>query len=183
MSKDRGSLHMPERKGDWIQTYSGVKFYPLDPRPDEIKFKDIAWSLSMQTRYNGHASMFYSVAEHCVHVSSVVAPEHALAALMHDSSEAYATDLPYPLKPYIQGYAALEDGLMRCIADLYRFQYPLADEIKDIDRRICINEKEALFEHQLEWNIPGGRVHDVGIQGWSQKKAFEEFTNRFFDLI
>jgi len=24
------------RVGDWIQTYSGSKFYPLDPRPEEV---------------------------------------------------------------------------------------------------------------------------------------------------
>lgn len=31
-----------ERKGAWMQTYSGREFYPLDPRPEEIHIEDIA---------------------------------------------------------------------------------------------------------------------------------------------
>ena len=29
------------RKGGWIQTYTGVTFYPLDPRPDEAYLVDL----------------------------------------------------------------------------------------------------------------------------------------------
>ena len=38
------------RIGDWIQTYTGKCFYPLDPRPEEIDIMDIAHSLSMTCR-------------------------------------------------------------------------------------------------------------------------------------
>lgn len=54
------------RIGDWMQTYTGRAFWPLDPRVDEIDIDDIAHSLSMQCRYAGHCLRFYSVAEHSV---------------------------------------------------------------------------------------------------------------------
>ena len=31
---------MNKRKGDWILTFTGVEFWPLDPRPEEIKIED-----------------------------------------------------------------------------------------------------------------------------------------------
>ena len=60
---------------DWIQTYSGKKFYPLDPRPEDIDIRDIAHALSLNCRFNGHCRCFYSVAEHSVGVSSSQSPD------------------------------------------------------------------------------------------------------------
>ena len=57
---------MSERGGDWMQTYSGFQFWPLDPRPEEIHVIDIAHSLANQCRYAGHCREFYSVAQHSV---------------------------------------------------------------------------------------------------------------------
>lgn len=59
------------KKGDWMQTYGGMKFWPLDPDPDRIIIEDIAHALSNICRYGGHARKFYSVAEHSIHVSNV----------------------------------------------------------------------------------------------------------------
>lgn len=39
-----------QRKGDWMQTWSGRQFWPLDPRVEDIDLRDIAHSLSMQCR-------------------------------------------------------------------------------------------------------------------------------------
>jgi hypothetical protein len=87
-----------DRRGDWMQTFTGRAFYPLDPRPEDIDPVDIAHALSLICRYGGHSSRFYSVAEHCVLMSHAVAPEHALWALLHDATEAYLGDMIRPLK-------------------------------------------------------------------------------------
>lgn len=55
-----------QRVGDWMQTYSGRAFWPLDPRPEEIELDDIAHALSLQCRFGGHCRWFYSVAEHSI---------------------------------------------------------------------------------------------------------------------
>ena len=50
----------------YITTVSGIHFYPLDPNPNDIDIKDIAHSLSLICRANGHFKYFYSVAQHCI---------------------------------------------------------------------------------------------------------------------
>lgn len=45
---------MNERKGDWFLTYTGIHFYPMDPRPEEVCIEDIAHALALQCRFNGH---------------------------------------------------------------------------------------------------------------------------------
>src|SRR5438128_12538670 len=84
-------------RGDWMQTYTGRAFYPLDPRLDDICIEDIAHALSMLCRYGGQCQEFYSVAEHSVLMSYAVNPQHALWALLHDATESYMGDLIRPL--------------------------------------------------------------------------------------
>ena len=66
------------RKGDWILTYSGIEFWPLDPRPEDVRIEDIAHALSMQCRFAGHCDRFYSVAEHSIRVADLVPREDKL---------------------------------------------------------------------------------------------------------
>ena len=56
----------------WIQTFTGKKFSPLEPRREDIDILDIAHSRSMQCRFNGHCRQFYSVAEHSVRVARIL---------------------------------------------------------------------------------------------------------------
>lgn len=64
------------RHGDWMQTYSGRKFWPVDPRPEEVFIEDIAHALSMICRFGGHSLVFYSVAQHSVLVARNLKREH-----------------------------------------------------------------------------------------------------------
>src|SRR5688572_25823546 len=113
-------VYMETRKGDWMQTFTGRKFWPVDPRSNEIFIEDIAHSLSMMCRFLGHCSKFYSVAEHCVRASWWVADRRGsyldqLAALLHDAGEAYVVDVPRPIKPYLSNYKELEHNIDECI--------------------------------------------------------------------
>ena len=58
----------------WIETYTGRKFWPLAPSPDDIDIFDIAQALSMTCRYKGHTNEFYSVAEHSVLLAEKLPP-------------------------------------------------------------------------------------------------------------
>jgi hypothetical protein len=108
----------------FIGTFSGLRFWPLDPKPEKILIADIAHALAHQCRFGGHASKFYSVAEHSVHVSQLCLPEHALWGLLHDASEAYLVDLPRPLKllPEFAAYREAERRLQRAVT--VRFGLP-----------------------------------------------------------
>jgi hypothetical protein len=81
-----------KNRGGWIKTYSGVHFYPADPRLNDVNISDISHALSNQCRFSGHVSSFYSVSQHSVFVANIVADqghprEVILAALLHDASE------------------------------------------------------------------------------------------------
>lgn len=101
----------PPPCGDWLLTFSGHKFYPLDPRPEAICLQDIAHALSNICRWTGHVGYHYSVAQHAVQVALAVeqmAPDYALLALHHDDAEAYLGDIARPWKRNL--LVGLEDG-------------------------------------------------------------------------
>lgn len=106
---------MGKRVGNWMLTYSGKKFYPLDPHADEICIEDIAHALSMICRYNGHSRKFYSVAEHCTIMSLDGFPGDPRWRLMHDATEAYICDVIRPLKSSLMGYDHIEWRLREII--------------------------------------------------------------------
>lgn len=154
----------PDRRGDWMQTYTGRPFWPLDPRPEEIDPLDIAHALSMICRYGGHVQRYYSVAEHCVLMSEAVAPEHALWALLHDATEAYMGDMVRPLKRSMPEYAAAEDRLMAVICDRFNLDYACPAEVKQADNRILLDERAAVMgPPPLPWNQDEASVQPLGV--------------------
>lgn len=142
-----------DRKGDWIQTFVGKKFYPFDPRKEEIHIRDIAHSLSMQCRFLGHTKQFYSVAEHSVRVALECDERAQLAALLHDASEAYLCDIPRPIKPYIVGYSKCEEIVLDTIFCNYGLKLPLSDQIKFYDKVLLATEARDLMSPLIgDWS-------------------------------
>ena len=144
------------RPGDWIQTFTGGMFWPLDPRASEVVIEDIAHSLAMSCRFRGHCRRFYSVAEHSVLVSRNVPPADALAALLHDGAEAYLSDVPRPLKRFLPGFAAIEDRVEAAIAERFGLPHPMPASVKRVDTAILHDEARFLLgPHPADWSIPG----------------------------
>lgn len=139
------------RVGDFMHTYNGVDFWPLDPLPHEILLEDIAHALSRICRFNGHTKWHYSVAQHAVIVSLLVPAAYALDALHHDDSEAYLSDLTRPVKKNIPQYKEIESGLEKAIAERFDLIYPWPEEVHDIDTRIVADEATALFKRVPPW--------------------------------
>lgn len=178
------SFSITERTSNWIQVIFGKPFYPLEPRAEEIEITDIAWSLSRQCRYAGHVKGFYSVAEHCVHVSRAVPKEYALWGLLHDASEAYLVDLPRPVKNHIHSYKKMESRLMECVAERFGLSLPEPAIVKEMDDRILFNERQALLNPSLsDWSFTGELIPGVKIYGWEYQEAYEQFMLRYTELI
>ncbi len=138
-----------ERRGDWIQTYCGVQFWPLDPRPEEVRIEDIAHALSNQCRYSGHVETFYSVAEHCYRASLIVPPADALWALLHDASEAYLVDLPRPIKHFSDlgsCYRKIESAVMCVICERFGLGPDEPDTVAKADAVLLSTEKRDLMK-------------------------------------
>lgn len=173
---------MTERYGDWIQTYTGKQFFPLDARPEEIDIVDIAHALSMSCRYTGHCTHFYSVAEHSVRVSLFVPEELALEALLHDASEAYLTDIPRPIKPFLPQYKEFEANLENIIAQKFGTGFPMDPRVKEVDTRILADERKQLMAPcAVDWDLPEP-LGIVDVMGWSPEQSKIYFLDRFYEL-
>ena len=170
-------------RGDWIETYTGLKFHPLDPRPEDVRLADIAHALAMQCRFGGHCDRRYSVAEHCVLLSLAVPEDDALAALMHDAAEAYLIDVPRPVKRYLAGYAELEKRIEQAIAEKFGLAWPWPASVKEADTRILNDERSELFPSSPNVWAPAGEPLGVRLRLWEPWEAESHFLNRFAELI
>lgn len=168
--------------GDWIQTYTGKKFWPADPRPEDIDIEDIAHALSNLCRFTGHCREFYSVAQHCVIVSENVPPEHAMVGLLHDASEAYLLDIARPVKrlPEMGAYREMEKRLEKMLCERFALPFPFPPEVMEADARVLMTEKRDLLGPSPDgkWGYPVEPYEDQ-IIAWSPKKAEGEFLTRF----
>ncbi|GJE54533.1 hypothetical protein [Methylobacterium thuringiense] len=175
----------PERRGDWMQTYTGRRFWPLDPRPEDVAIEDIAHALSLQTRYGGHCLRFYSVAEHSVLLARSATRENALWLLLHDGAEAYLNDMVRPLKRHMPEYRAAEDRVAWAIYE--RFGLDPANEpreVKDLDNRILMDERAQIMRPTGDaWNY-GGATDPLGvtIEGWAPQLAERAFLGMFSQI-
>lgn len=85
-----------------MNTASGALLDLVNPDPAVIRLEDIAAALSKVCRFGAQTTRFYSVAQHAVLVQRLVVeagrPDLSLAALHHDSHEAFVGDVTTPLK-------------------------------------------------------------------------------------
>lgn len=175
----------PPRVGSFMQTFTGRKYWPMDPKPHEVYIEDIAHSLAYQCRYAGHCIKFYSVAEHSILIARSLAathaPEVALAGLLHDAPEAYCVDIPRPLKPYMTNYKDIEQKNWLAIAARFQLDRDLPDEVHDADNRIIADELINLRD--MPWHARHDKPLDVRLRYWSPEKAEQEFMATFDALM
>lgn len=153
-----GTIHTRDpNDSTWIQTYSGKKFYPLEPNIMDIDINDIAHSLSMQCRFNGHSSEFYSIAQHSVLVSHVCGRENAMHGLLHDASEYVLGDFASPLKRSgkFQNYKDYEKQLQDLIYIKYGLSTIEPPDVKQADLNMLATEaRDLMAPLHPEWAQP-----------------------------
>lgn len=173
-------MNVPVRQGDWMQTSDGGQFWPLDPKPSEIRIEVIAHALAMQCRYAGHCIRFYSVAEHCVHMARAVSKPNKLWALLHDASEAYLTDVIRPLKPHLPGYYEAEKRVMDAVIDRFGLASVMPSEVKNADNRILVDERtQNMVQTPHEWVSDGLEPLGVDLMFWPPDAAKMKFLSCF----
>lgn len=153
-----------------IHLKSGVIFDLQNPTICDIHMDDIAWSLSRQIRYNGHIPYAYTVARHSILMSYVVPEEFAMEALLHDSGEAFISDVVYPLKRLLPQIDEIEDTITALVMKKFNLDWKGGDVYKK-SNPIAIADYEA---YQWECHIfgrPDG-VHHLDYNR-AQEKAFE----------
>lgn len=178
IGEDRG-------RGHNSTTYSGLPFWVMDPQPEDIRLRDIAHSLSMQCRFNGHTVEFYSVAQHSVILSHVIDPQYALEALLHDAAEAYIGDLIRPVKQHCPDWCAIDTKLDRAIRAKFGLPLEMSAEVKRLDLVMAVTEKHQLLvpSPTVDWGVVPDPIDIEIVPMWpaEAKKAFldryEELTN------
>jgi len=78
----------------WIRTVSGRRFFPFEPKPDDVDVHDIAHALSLLCCFAGQVPVFYSLAQHCVHVSELLIPRLRVYGLLVRADAAYLGSVP-----------------------------------------------------------------------------------------
>lgn len=183
----------------WIQTFTGKRIDPLNPRSEQIDPRDIAHALAMQCRFTGHTRYHYSIAQHTVLMVRLLSSQWpsaqplsqrwdlvpgpsrlatvALGVALHDASEAYLCDLARPVKhaDLMDGYRDAEIALDTAIA--LRFgvivDATMAEQIKRLDGAMLHREARALIAGDLEdWNLDRfGPPANVDIIPWTPVEA------------
>ena len=183
-----------QRRGEWMQTYTKKRFFPLDPSPEDIEIVDIAHHLSNICRFTGATLTHYSVAQHSVMVSRLVTPNLALFGLLHDAPEAYIGDIGRPLKVCLKELFGdvlkdIDAKIEKCIFDKYGVRFldqQDRDEIKRADNLMLVTEARDLM---------GGRFMDCAhtysldqeplpdrISPWTAGRSYWEFMETFRKL-
>lgn len=139
------------RVGDWMQTFTGGQFWPLDPRPEDVRIEDIAHALALENRFAGHTAEPYSVAQHSVLVrllagETTTDPDVLLWALLHDAAEAYLKDIPRPLKRGLgDAYKIPEAFVENCIATAFGLPTAMPALVHHCDERALATERRDVF--------------------------------------
>lgn len=151
-------LYLEKEKDLYIQTVKGRRFYMSKPSFD---IQEIAHATAMQCRFTGHVREFYSVAEHSVLVSRLLAetqgmPELAFEGLMHDAHEAYVSDIASPWKALIPDYRKMEARLEAQMRMWCRLPEKHSEAVKLCDWIALFIEAEALLPPGVsdDWLTP-----------------------------
>ena len=169
-----------DRKGDWLSTFTGRMFWPMDPRVGDFDIRDIAHGLSLTCRFAGQCRQFYSVAQHCV-IVALRFKQHidVRTALLHDAAEAYIGDLATPVKRSLPDYKVCEDNILRCISEQFNTSFPISREIKEVDYLMLHLEAHTMMNESQDWIdydlIKGQEMPDI--------MTSEEAEQKFLDIF
>jgi hypothetical protein len=180
----------------WIQTYSGGRFFPLNPVSGDLSITDIAHALASKCRFTGHTLVPYSIAQHSVLVSYAVPPPDALWGLLHDATEAYLPDVARPIKQQLfvnmidRGqvvllpFAEAEDRLMQSICRRFGLAATMPESVKQADLRMLATERRDLMrETSHDWgSLDQVESYTEHVIPWCWQDAEFFFLQRFREL-
>lgn len=133
-----------------IVTYTGRIVSPFRIKKDDISVEDVAHALSLLCRFNGHSSFFYSVAQHSLNVEDVLrrmgfGGKVRLMGLFHDASEVYVSDLPSPIKPFLEGYRDNEREIQDRVWDFLGLEVSKEEleQVIRVDKLVFLREAEV----------------------------------------
>jgi len=178
------------RNPDQIRTFHGIDMDPFYPREEHINIEDIAHSLSLVCRANGHIAWFYSVAQHCLNCEKEAKARGydahiRLFCLLHDASECYVSDLIRPVKRRFPLYYEVEDRLLDVIYRKLVGENPNAEQQKivgEIDDCLLYHEFLALCNSRFFDKEPK-LYADLSFDCENTKSVRKRYIDRYNELL
>lgn len=170
-----------------VETFTGGRFRPFDPAPEDVHLADIAGGLAHICRFGGHCRPFYSVARHSLYVSEELAdqPTRVQAyGLLHDAGEAYLGDVPRPIKLQLDGFEQAEDAILSAVWRAFDLPAPTDEEwatVMAADDRLLAYEADELLEDGSWAPAPPDREYD--LRGGSVEATRDRFRERAESLL
>lgn len=159
-------------RGPWMTTYTGRRFHPFAPLPEDVCIEDEAHALAAAPRFGGHAkTFFYSVAHHSTLVSLLceamaatstpgmteIGPIEGLAGHHHDGGEFVLLDLPRPIKHdlALAAYRELEKINLQAVKDAWGIRsVGKSPIVQAADELMLSIELRDLMEYECEdWRL------------------------------
>ncbi len=169
---------------EYITTYTGKHFWPLEPDPQKLCIEDIAHALSLICRGNGHVSTFFSVGQHSLFcareaVERGYSDKVILACLLHDASECYLSDVPRPVKAEMPEYQRIEERLEKLV-----YQTFLGEPLTEAEEAMVREVDDALLYmdiRELLGEVPQGPAPSLHIRVSYSFVPFAEVEREFLE--
>jgi hypothetical protein len=156
--------------GNKMRTYTGKYIDVFNMNINDIDIVDIAHSLSLSSRWNGHTKEHYSIAEHSIWMAeNAETLEEKLECLIHDATEAYIVDVPTPIKRRLPQYVEVEEKLNEIICKKFDVKFPFSKNLKKLDRKAL----------EFEWN---NKVLNNNFKSLSHQEAEYRFLELFYEI-
>jgi len=174
-----------------IVTFSGEKFTPLDPDINQIHIEDIAHSLSLMCRANGHIDYFFSIAQHSINCANEAkargySSRVQLACLIHDASEAYISDITRPVKLYLAEYKKIEKRLQDLVYTKF-LGAPLPEEefniVNQIDNDMLACEFITLMPKRKIYPVIHELTSKPSFEYRNQPEVETEFLKVYYGIM
>lgn len=177
---------------------SGNRWWPMDPRPEDVHIEDIAHNLARIVRFTGAIRGFYSVLQHSLFCESIVltvaeefeitagCDEIKFEALMHDASEFALGDIARPIKGMIPGVREMLNIGESVIRE--RFGMPAAMNT-DVHVAVKMADDIALVTERRDLMNPSPhqwQPYYESLQPWPKKipdvmRPFDEVEHEFLE--
>jgi len=176
---------------EYITTFTGEHFTPVKPDVNQIHIEDIAHSLSLLCRANGHFDYFFSIAQHSINCANEAKARKypvriQLALLLHDASEAYISDITRPVKQHLSDYRQIEECLQKTIYIKFLGSILQEDDellLKQIDNDMLVSEFNNLMSKTKVFNTIPALSSTPSFTYKPQTEVETEFLKVYYGIM
>lgn len=158
-----------------MEMLNGQMFNYNDPDVSSIDIQLVADVLSRNCRFAGHVKHFYSIAQHAVNVSLIVALGHEKEALLHDTSEFVTNDMVTPLKAMMPDFRVVEHRIESRLCAHFGVPHPMSPAVKLADLQMLRIERAHLRPNDRStWK----HLEGVPVSSFEQLAIMDELSPR-----